>query len=45
MQPLPTFELEAFFATWEFRAKYHLTASDAQTMTIASTICATAFRC
>ena len=35
MQSLPTFALEAFFATWEFKAKHHLTASDAQTMTVA----------
>jgi aspartate/methionine/tyrosine aminotransferase len=32
--PLPEFRLEAFFSKWEFVAKYHLTASDAQTLTI-----------
>ena len=31
---LAQFRLEAFFATWEFKARYHLTASDAQTMTV-----------
>lgn len=29
---LPEFRLEAFFAIWEFKARYHLTASDAETM-------------
>lgn len=29
---LPPFTLETYFAQWEFRARYHLTASDAQTM-------------
>jgi aspartate/methionine/tyrosine aminotransferase len=32
--PLPDFRLETYFSRWEFAAKYHLTASDAQTMTI-----------
>lgn len=32
---LPPFKLEAYFAEWEFRARYHLTASDAQTMPMA----------
>ena len=32
--PLPDFRLETYFSQWEFAAKYHLTASDAQTMTI-----------
>ncbi len=33
--PLPEFRLEAYFSHWEFAAKYHLTASDAQTLTVA----------
>ncbi|MDG1859932.1 MAG: aminotransferase class I/II-fold pyridoxal phosphate-dependent enzyme [Emcibacteraceae bacterium] len=28
------FELEVFFSKWEFKAKYHLTASDMQSMSI-----------
>ena len=28
------FELEAYFTQWEFAARYHLTASDAQSMTL-----------
>lgn len=32
---LPDFRLETFFSRWEFAARHHLTASDAQTMTIA----------
>ena len=28
------FELERYFSTWEFRARYHLTASDIESMTI-----------
>jgi aspartate/methionine/tyrosine aminotransferase len=31
---LPDFRLETFFSRWEFAAKHHLTASDAQTMTL-----------
>jgi aspartate/methionine/tyrosine aminotransferase len=31
MQSLPDFRLETYFARWEFNARYHLTASDAQT--------------
>jgi len=31
---LPPFRLEAYFSRWEFTARHHLTASDAQTMTI-----------
>ncbi len=34
MDRLPTFALEEYFATWEFQARYHLTASDAQTCTV-----------
>lgn len=29
---LPEFRLEAYFSIWEFKARYHLTASDAETM-------------
>jgi aspartate/methionine/tyrosine aminotransferase len=29
---LPEFRLEAYFGVWEFKARYHLTASDAQTL-------------
>ncbi len=32
---LPVFELERYFSRWEFSAKYHLTASDAESMTTA----------
>jgi aspartate/methionine/tyrosine aminotransferase len=31
---LPAFRLETYFSRWEFSAKHHLTASDAQTMTV-----------
>ncbi len=31
---ISAFRLEAYFAQWEFVARYHLTASDAQTLTI-----------
>jgi aspartate/methionine/tyrosine aminotransferase len=31
---LPDFRLEAYFSQWEFAARYHLTASDAQTMSL-----------
>jgi aspartate/methionine/tyrosine aminotransferase len=31
MPTLPDFRLETYFARWEFNARYHLTASDAQT--------------
>lgn len=34
MTALSPFKLEVFFAQWEFRAQHHLTASDAQTMTM-----------
>lgn len=33
---LADFRLESFFAEWEFKARYHLTASDAETMTLAA---------
>jgi hypothetical protein len=32
---LPEFRLESYFGVWEFKARYHLTASDAQTMPLA----------
>lgn len=32
MPTLPEFRLESYFARWEFAARYHLTASDAQSM-------------
>jgi aspartate/methionine/tyrosine aminotransferase len=32
---LPDFRLEVFLGRWEFAARHHLTASDAQTLTIA----------
>jgi aspartate/methionine/tyrosine aminotransferase len=32
MPVLPEFRLETYFAEWEFRARYHLTASDAQSL-------------
>ena len=32
---LPEFRLEAYFSRWEFTARYNLTASDAQTMSLA----------
>ncbi|MEM7295610.1 MAG: pyridoxal phosphate-dependent aminotransferase [Pseudomonadota bacterium] len=35
MGSLPEFRLEAHFSKWEFRAKHHLTASDAESMTLA----------
>ncbi|WP_370944280.1 aminotransferase class I/II-fold pyridoxal phosphate-dependent enzyme [Amycolatopsis sp. cg5] len=33
MPTLPEFRLESYFSRWEFVARYHLTASDAQTVT------------
>ena len=35
MPRLPDFRLETYFSRWEFAARYHLTASDAQTMSLA----------
>jgi hypothetical protein len=32
---LPEFRLETYFSRWEFAARYHLTASDAETLTVA----------
>ena len=34
MTGLPDFNLEVHFAQWEFAARHHLTASDAQSMTL-----------
>lgn len=34
MPTLPDFKLETYFSYWEFNARYHLTASDAQTITM-----------
>ncbi|MDA0637840.1 pyridoxal phosphate-dependent aminotransferase [Nonomuraea sp. MCN248] len=34
MTALPDFRLETYFSRWEFTARHHLTASDAQTMTL-----------
>jgi len=33
-QEMRNFELEVFFSKWEFKAKYHLTASDMESMTM-----------
>ena len=35
MQTLPEFKLETHFSKWQFKAKYHMTASDAQSMSLA----------
>ncbi len=35
MTMLPEFRLEVHFSQWEFQAKYHLTASDAESMSLA----------
>ena len=34
MTALPDFKLETFLGTWEFAARHHMTASDAQSITI-----------
>jgi aspartate/methionine/tyrosine aminotransferase len=34
MKPLRTFRLEEYLGEWEFKVRYHLTASDAQSITI-----------
>jgi aspartate/methionine/tyrosine aminotransferase len=31
---LPEFRLESYFGVWEFKSRYHLTASDAETMEV-----------
>jgi aspartate/methionine/tyrosine aminotransferase len=35
---LPDFRLEVYLARWEFTARHHLTASDAQTLTVAEVL-------
>ncbi|WP_312418939.1 pyridoxal phosphate-dependent aminotransferase [Shinella sp.] len=35
MTTLPDFRLETHFSRWEFKARHHMTASDAETMTMA----------
>ncbi len=35
MTSLPPFKLEALFSKWEFKARHHLTASDAESMSMA----------
>jgi aspartate/methionine/tyrosine aminotransferase len=35
---LPDFRLETFFSRWEFKARFHLTASDAESMTTAEVL-------
>lgn len=35
MRTLPPFKLETWFSKWEFSARHHLTASDAQSLTLA----------
>jgi hypothetical protein len=35
MPTLPDFRLETYFSHWEFAARYNLTASDAQTLSMA----------
>ena len=34
MSTLPDFRLETHFSKWEFKARYHMTASDAESMTL-----------
>ncbi len=34
MATLPDFRLETYFSKWEFSARYHMTASDAQSMSL-----------
>jgi len=34
MATLPDFRVETYFSKWEFTARYHMTASDAQSLTI-----------
>src|SRR5258708_13617427 len=35
MAVLPDFRLEAYLAHWEFAARYHMTASDAESISLA----------
>ena len=34
MSPLPDFRLETYLARWEFAARFHMTASDAESMAL-----------
>ena len=34
MPTLPDFKLETYFAKWEFKSQYHMTASDAESMSL-----------
>ena len=34
MTTLPDFRLETHFSKWEFKARYHLTASDAESLSL-----------
>ena len=34
MPMLPDFKLETYFSKWEFKAKYHMTASDAESLSL-----------
>ena len=34
MKPLRTFRLEEYLGEWEFKVRYHLTASDAESITV-----------
>ena len=34
MTMLPDFRLETHFSKWEFKARYHMTASDAESMSM-----------
>ena len=34
MTSLPDFRLETHFSKWEFKARYHMTASDAESMSL-----------
>jgi hypothetical protein len=34
MPTLPDFRLETHFSKWEFKARYHMTASDAEAMSL-----------
>lgn len=36
MSTLPDFRLETHFSRWEFKARHHMTASDAETMTMSA---------
>ncbi len=36
MKSLPDFKLETYFSKWEFKAQYHMTASDAESMSLSN---------